>query len=48
MFGFKPRFAAFPCQRWVEKGSLETTDPAKKTRRYKLGNTYASIVDEID
>jgi hypothetical protein len=36
------------CQRWVEKGFLETTDAAKKSRRYKLGDAYASIVDEID
>src|SRR5712692_10407567 len=48
LFGYKPRTAALLCQRWVEKGFLETTDPAKKSRRYKLGDTYASIVDEID
>ncbi len=48
MFGYKPRSATLLCQRWVEKGFLETTDPAKKSRRYKLGDTYASIVDEID
>ena len=46
MFGYKPRTAALLCQRWVEKGFLETTDPAKKSRRYKLGDTYASIVDD--
>jgi DNA-binding MarR family transcriptional regulator len=48
LFGYRPRTAALLCQRWVEKGFLETTDPAKKSRRYKLGDTYASIVDEID
>ena len=48
MFGYKPRPAALLCQRWAEKGFLETTDPAKKTRRFKLGDTYASIVDEIE
>ena len=48
LFGYKPRTAALLCQRWVEKGFLETTDPAKKSRRYKLGDTYAPIVDEID
>jgi len=32
----------------VEKGFLETTDPAKKSRRYKLSDMYAAIVDEID
>jgi Fic family protein len=48
LFGYKPRTAALLCQRWVEKGYLETTDPAKKSRRYKLGGMYASILDEID
>ena len=48
MFGYKPRTAALLCQRWVEQGFLETTNPAKKSRRYQLGGTYASIVDQID
>jgi Fic family protein len=48
LFGYKPRTAALLCQRWVEKGFLHTTDPAKKSRRYKLGDPYAAIVDEID
>ena len=48
LFGYRPRTAPLLCQRWVEKGFLETTDPAKKSRRYKLGDTYAAIVDEID
>jgi Fic family protein len=48
LFGYRPRTAALLCQRWVERGFLETTDPAKKSRRYKLADTYASIVDEID
>ena len=48
LFGYKPRTAALLCQRWVEQGFLETTDPAKKSRRYQLGGTYAQIVDEID
>jgi Fic family protein len=48
LFGYKPRTAALLCQRWVEKGYLHTTDPAKKSRRYKLADTYESIVDEID
>src|SRR5258707_114876 len=29
LFGFKPRTATLLCQRWVENGFLETTDPAK-------------------
>jgi len=48
LFGHRPRTAALLCQRWVEKSFLETTDPAKKSRRYRLGDTYASIVDEMD
>ena len=48
LFGYKPRTAALLCQRWVQKGFLEITDPAKKSRRYQLGQTYASIVDEND
>jgi Fic family protein len=48
LFGYKPRTSALLCQRWVEKGFLETTDPAKKSRRYKLADMYAAIVDGID
>jgi Fic family protein len=48
LFGYKPRSAALLCQRWVERGFLDTTDPAKKSRRYKLGDTYAPIVEELD
>ena len=46
VFGHKPRTAALLCQRWVEKGFLETTDPANKSRRYKLSDTYEAIIDE--
>ena len=48
LFGYKPRTAALLCQRWVEKEFLETTNPAKKSRRYKLGDRYACVIDEID
>jgi hypothetical protein len=47
LFGFKSRNAALLCRHWVEQGFLETTDPAKKSRRYKLSETYIPIVDEI-
>ena len=47
LFGYKPRSAALLCQRWVEQGFLETTDPAKKSRRYKLHDRHAALVDEI-
>jgi Fic family protein len=48
LFGYQPRTAALLCRRWVEKGFIETTDPAKKSRRYKLADEYAAIVDEMD
>jgi len=48
LFGYEPRSAALLCQRWVERAFLETTEPAKKSSRYKLGDLYATIVDEID
>jgi Fic family protein len=47
LFGLMPRGAALLCQRWVESGFLEVTDPANKTRRYKLADLYASLVDAI-
>jgi Fic family protein len=46
LFGYRPRTAALLCQRWVEKGFLETTDPARKSRRYKLSRAYASMVED--
>jgi len=47
LFGFKPRTAALLCQRWVEDGFLETTDPARKSRRYRLNDAYeAMLVNE--
>ena len=48
LFGYKARSAALLCQRWVEGGFFEMTDPAKKSRRYALGAAYAAIVDEMD
>ena len=48
LFGYQPRTATLLCQRWVEDGFLETTDPAKKSRRYKLNDTYEAIIDEIE
>jgi len=45
IFGYKPRTTALLCQRWVEKGFLEITDPAKKSRRYTLGEVYSAIID---
>jgi len=48
LFGYQPRTATLLCQRWVEDGFLETTDAAKKSRRYKLNDTYEAIIDEIE
>jgi Fic family protein len=48
LFGYRPRTAALLCQRWVQDGFLETIDPAKKSRRYKLRDTYEAILDEIE
>jgi len=48
LFGYRPRNAALLCRRWVEQGFLEVTDPAKKSRRYKLSDTYIPVIDEID
>jgi cell filamentation protein, protein adenylyltransferase len=48
LFGYKPRTASLLCQRWVEKGFLKTTDPAKKSRRYQLSEAYATLIDEIE
>ena len=46
LFGYRPRTASALCQLWVGQGFLETTDPAKKSRRYQLSATYASIIEE--
>ena len=48
LFGYKPRTASLLCQRWVERGFLEMTNPAKKSRSYKLSDRYASIVEGED
>jgi len=45
LIGYKPRATALLCQRWVGSGFLETTDPAKKSRRYRLGETYSGTID---
>ena len=40
LFGYKPRSAALLCQRWVEEGFLKITDPARKSRKYRLAVKY--------
>jgi Fic family protein len=46
LFSYQPRTAALLCQRWVERGFLEVTNPAKKSRRYRLNDKYAAIVED--
>ncbi len=48
LFGYRPRTATLLCQRWVEDRFLETIDPAKKSRRYKLRDAYEAILDEVE
>jgi hypothetical protein len=45
LFGYQPRMSALLCQRWVARGFLETADPARKTRLYRLSKSYAGIVE---
>jgi Fic family protein len=45
LFGFQPRTAALLCQRWVESGFLEVTDPARKSRRYRLNDVCEAMLD---
>jgi arginase family enzyme len=44
LFGFQPRTAALLCQRWTESGFLKVTDPAKKSRRYRLNDVYEAML----
>jgi Fic family protein len=44
LFGYKPRSAALLCQRWVEEGFLEITDPARKSRKYRLSDKYEKAI----
>ena len=46
LFSYKPRMAALLCQRWVESGFFEMTNPSRKSRRYKLNDKYAAILDK--
>jgi hypothetical protein len=47
LFGLKPRSAALLCQRWVEGGFLDVTNPSRKSRRYKLGESFEAITGAI-
>lgn len=45
LFGYQPRTAALLCQRWVQSGFFEVTDPARKSRRYRLNDVYEAMLD---
>lgn len=40
-----PRSARNLATKWVREGFFEVTDPAKKTRRYKLKSEYEDLID---
>jgi len=40
LFGFQPRTAAGLCQRWTTEGFLLVTDASRKSRRYRLADSY--------
>jgi hypothetical protein len=44
LFGYKPRTGTDLCQRWVEAGFLVVSDPAKKSRRYRLADVWEELV----
>ena len=44
LFGFQPRNAAALCQRWVEQGFLMVSNPARKTRRYRLPDPLEACI----
>ena len=45
-FGMNDRQARFLCKGWVERGFLEISNPAPKTRRYKLTDAYEGLVQQ--
>lgn len=44
LFGFQQRNAAALCQRWVEEGFLIVSNPAKKTRQYRLADDLEDAI----
>lgn len=43
LFDINDRQARFICKRWVDKGFIEISNPAPKTRRYKLAKPYSAL-----
>jgi Fic family protein len=46
LLGFQSRNAALVCRRWEDAGFIEPTDPAKKSRRYKLFDSYEALIND--
>lgn len=44
LFGIQPRTARVICQKWVDSGFLLVADPAKKSRKYRLGLKYEVLL----
>lgn len=44
LFGLKPRAASTLCKNWVEEGFMIVSRPSKKSRRYRLTETYEALV----
>jgi hypothetical protein len=44
LIGLQQRATALLCQRWVAAGFLVMTDPAKKSRRYRLADAYEELI----
>jgi Fic family protein len=44
MFRYQPRTATELCQKWVQSGFLVMSDPAKKSRKYRLADVWEQIV----
>lgn len=44
LFKVKHRQASYLCQKWVLSGFLEISDPAPKTRKYRLSAKYESLI----
>ena len=44
LFGFKGRFSAMTCQKWVDAGFLDVVDPSNKARKYKLAQKYEHLI----
>lgn len=44
LFGIQPRTARVLCHKWVEAGFIVITDPAKKSRKYRLAKKYEGLL----